>query len=95
MLFTFAGGTGHFYPLVPFARAAVRAGHEVAFGAQPGMLTTVEQAGFTAWDTGGQTLLDTAQRTPLLPLDMAWEEGFVRDHYAGTTARDRSARTSH
>ena len=31
MLFTFAGGTGHFLPLVPFARAAEVAGHVIAF----------------------------------------------------------------
>jgi hypothetical protein len=39
MLFTFAGGTGHFLPLVPLARAAEQAGHRVAFGGQPGMLS--------------------------------------------------------
>jgi UDP:flavonoid glycosyltransferase YjiC (YdhE family) len=40
MLFTFAGGPGHFLPLVPFARAAQAAGHAVAFGAQRDLLTT-------------------------------------------------------
>jgi UDP:flavonoid glycosyltransferase YjiC (YdhE family) len=42
MLFTFAGGTGHFLPLVPLARSAEQAGHTVAFTGQPGMLEVVE-----------------------------------------------------
>lgn len=91
MLFTFAGGTGHFLPLVPFARAAEDTGHVVAFGAQPGMLSTVEAAGFGAFDTGGRTLLVTSERTPLLELDMAREERAVRDGFAGRTARERAA----
>jgi UDP:flavonoid glycosyltransferase YjiC (YdhE family) len=90
MLFTFAGGTGHFMPLLPFARAAEAAGHVVAFGAQPGVLTTVEEAGFIAFDTGGRTLLVTSERTPLLEVDMAREERAVRDGYAGRTARERA-----
>jgi UDP:flavonoid glycosyltransferase YjiC (YdhE family) len=91
MLFTFAGGTGHFLPLVPLARAAEAAGHVVAFGAQPGLLTTVEEAGFRVYDTGGRTLLVASERTPLLEVDMAREERAVRDGYAGRTARERAA----
>ena len=30
ILFAFAGGQGHFDPLVPLARAAAAAGHDVA-----------------------------------------------------------------
>jgi UDP:flavonoid glycosyltransferase YjiC (YdhE family) len=92
MLFTFAGGTGHFLPLVPFARAAENAGHIVAFGAQPGMLATLAEAGFSAWDTGGRTLLETTERTPLLEFDLAREERAVRDGYAGRTARERATK---
>ena len=55
-LFTFAGGGGHFDPLGPIARGAEDAGHVVAFGCQPGMTPVVEAAGFTAFDTGGDTL---------------------------------------
>jgi UDP:flavonoid glycosyltransferase YjiC (YdhE family) len=90
MLFTFAGGTGHFLPLVPFARAAERAGHIIAFGAQPGMMATVAEAGFSAFDTGGRTLLVTTQRTPLLEYDLAREHRAIRDGFAGTTARERA-----
>jgi len=46
MLFTFAGGTGHFLPLVPFARAAETARHIVAFAGQADAFATVENAGF-------------------------------------------------
>ena len=90
MLFTFAGGTGHFLPLVPFARAAENAGHIVAFGAQPGMLATVAEAGFSAHDTGGRTLLETTERTPLLEFDLVREERAVREGFAGRTARERA-----
>ena len=92
ILFTFAGGTGHFLPLVPFARAAEDAGHVVAVGAQLGMLTTVEGVGFTAFDTGGRTLLSTSERMPLLELDMEREVRAVCDGYAGRTARERASR---
>jgi UDP:flavonoid glycosyltransferase YjiC (YdhE family) len=91
MLFTFAGGTGHFLPLVPLARAAERAGHRVAFGGQSGMVSVVEQGGFSAFDTGGPTLLDTSERTPLLELDMEREIRAVREGFAGRTARERAA----
>jgi UDP:flavonoid glycosyltransferase YjiC (YdhE family) len=92
MLFTFSGGTGHFLPLVPLARAAERAGHIVAFGAQPGMIATVDEAGFSAFDTGGPTLLVTTERTPLLEYDLAREHRAIRDGFAGRTARERATK---
>jgi UDP:flavonoid glycosyltransferase YjiC (YdhE family) len=92
MLFTFAGGTGHFLPLVPFARAAERAGHIIAFGAQPGMMATVVERGFIAFDTGGPTLLVTRERTPLLEYDLGREHRAIRDGYAGRTARERATK---
>ena len=91
MLFTFAGGTGHFLPLVPLARAAEHGGHLVAFGGQPGMLTVIEAAGFSGFDTGGATLLSSSERTPLLELDMERELRAVREGFAGRTARRRAA----
>lgn len=90
MLFTFAGGTGHFLPLLPFARAAEAAGHVVAFAAQPGVLATVEAAGFSGYDTGGRTLLVATERTPLLQVDMAREERAVSEGFAGATACERA-----
>jgi UDP:flavonoid glycosyltransferase YjiC (YdhE family) len=92
MLFTFAGGTGHFLPIVPFARAAEAAGHAVAFGVQKDALVTVEDAGFHAFDTGGRTLLLATERTPLLELDMERELSAVRNSFAGKVARERASK---
>src|ERR1700681_4226538 len=92
MLFTFAGGTGHFLPLVPFARVAENEGHIVAFAAQPGMLATVAAAGFSGHDGGGRTLLVTTERTPLLEFDLARELSAIRDGYAGRTSRERATK---
>lgn len=95
MLFTFAGATGHFLPLVPFARAAEAFGHVVAFAGQAGALRAVEEAGFTAFDTGGPTLLKATDRTPLLPLDMDREIAAVRDGFAGRVAHERTPKIRH
>ena len=92
MLFTFAGGTGHFQPLVQLAHAAERAGHTVAFAGQPGMMATVEEAGFGGFDTGGRTLLETTERTPLLEFDLAREHRAIRETFAGKAARERATR---
>jgi UDP:flavonoid glycosyltransferase YjiC (YdhE family) len=90
ILFTFAGGTGHFLPLAPVARAAGAAGHVVAFAGQPRMVPTVEAAGFTAFDTGGDTLLATRERQPLVELDAQREARVVREVFAGSIARERA-----
>ena len=44
-LFTSTQGAGHFNPLVPFARAFERAGHEVMFAGPPALGGPVEAAG--------------------------------------------------
>jgi len=90
ILFSFAGGSGHFDPLVPIARAAGAAGHTVAFGGQPAMVPTIEAAGFTGFATGGDTF-GTPKRRPLLALDAEREDRALRDGFAGRTARDRGA----
>jgi UDP:flavonoid glycosyltransferase YjiC (YdhE family) len=91
ILFTFAGGTGHFLPLVPIARAAEVAGHVVAFAGQAGMVPTVEAAGFEAFDTRGASLLVTSKRTALLEFDAEREAHAVRDGYARRIAGERAA----
>ena len=91
VLFSFAGGSGHFLPLVPVARAMHAAGHDVAFAGQPAMLSAVEAAGFAAFATGGETLRSSAERMALLPFDAAREDRAVRDGFAGRVARDRAA----
>ena len=90
ILFTFAGGSGHFEPLVPIARAAAVAGHIVAFAGQPAMVPAVEAAGFTAFATAGATVGNTPKRLPLLKLDAEREDRALREGYATRIARERA-----
>lgn len=90
ILFTFAGGNGHFQPLVPIARAAAARGHQVAFACQNGMLAPVEAEGFTTFDTGGATLLQSDTRTALLELDSDREDRAIRHTFADRVARQRT-----
>ncbi len=46
VLFTTIAATGHFQPLVPFARALQAAGHSVAFATTPDFVATIEASGF-------------------------------------------------
>ena len=43
-------GAGHFNPLLPFARAFERAGHELLFAGPPTLARAVEDAGFRFWE---------------------------------------------
>ncbi len=52
ILFTTLQFAGHFHPLVPIARAAVAAGHEVAVACAASFVPTVERAGFRAFPAG-------------------------------------------
>jgi UDP:flavonoid glycosyltransferase YjiC (YdhE family) len=51
-LFTTQPLPGHFQPLVPLARAATDAGHDVAFACAPSFVPIVESAGFDAFAAG-------------------------------------------
>jgi len=55
ILFTTIAASGHLHPLVPIARAATDAGHEVAFACRPSFGPTVERAGFCAFPAGYET----------------------------------------
>lgn len=90
ILFSFAGGQGHFLPLAPIARAARAAGHAVAFACQPALVDAVARAGFAAFETGGNTT-NTA-RKELLPVDTAREQRAVQRAYAGRIAQERAGR---
>lgn len=90
ILFTFTGGTGHFLPSLPIACALTARGHQVVFSAQEAMLTTVQNSGFEAIDSGGRTLADPSMRGPLLPVDRAREERGMREFFAGRVARERA-----
>jgi UDP:flavonoid glycosyltransferase YjiC (YdhE family) len=48
-LFSSTRGAGHFNPLVPFARAFERAGHELLFAGPPDLAGAVDGAGFEFW----------------------------------------------
>jgi UDP:flavonoid glycosyltransferase YjiC (YdhE family) len=52
ILFTTAQFSGHLHPLVPVARAAVAAGHDVAFACAASFVPTVERVGFRAFRAG-------------------------------------------
>lgn len=91
ILFTFAGGNGHFQPLAPFARAAQSAGHTVAFAGQEKMLPVIEAAGFAAFGAGGPTLQSIPRRVELLPVDPQREDRALRDAFATRVARQRAA----
>jgi UDP:flavonoid glycosyltransferase YjiC (YdhE family) len=90
-LFTFAGGNGHFEPLIPIARAAEAAGHIVAFAGQPVMIPAIEAAGFTAFATAGATFSSTPERLPLLKLDLEREDRDLREGFVRRLARTRAA----
>jgi UDP:flavonoid glycosyltransferase YjiC (YdhE family) len=47
VLFSTAAGTGHFGPLIPFAKACVAAGHTVAVAAPGRFAEAVTGSGFT------------------------------------------------
>jgi UDP:flavonoid glycosyltransferase YjiC (YdhE family) len=48
-LFSSTRGAGHFNPLVPFARAFERAGHDLLFAGPPDLARAVDAAGFRFW----------------------------------------------
>jgi UDP:flavonoid glycosyltransferase YjiC (YdhE family) len=91
MLFAFAGGSGHFLPLVPIARAAEAVGHEVAVVCPPGMAGRVAAEGFAALPAGVRGDDAPPVRMPLLPLDAEREDRDVRDGFAGWMASERAA----
>lgn len=49
-LFSSTRGAGHFNPLVPFARAFLRAGHEVMVAGPPDLAGPAAEAGFDFWE---------------------------------------------
>ena len=89
ILFAFAGGQGHFDPLMPLARAAAAAGHEVAVTGRADMLEAIRERGFEAIESPG-TAPDPAARMPLKAYDPADEERALREWYAGELARQRA-----
>ncbi len=62
-LFTTQPGYGHFFPLVPLARAARGAGHEVAFATSASFGPSVEKAGFASLPAGRDWLEADIERS--------------------------------
>lgn len=91
LLVTFAGGYGHLGPMLPVARAAVAAGHDVAVAPRPALVGTVETAGFPVLATGDPALDPAPVRLPLRPVDPAAEDRVLVEGFAGLIARDRAA----
>jgi UDP:flavonoid glycosyltransferase YjiC (YdhE family) len=89
VLFAFAGGNGHFRPLVPIARALAAAGHTIAFTGEPLMVPIVESAGFTAFPSG-PNLGSDGERRPLLAVDREREDAVLRDGFVRRTAPRRA-----
>jgi UDP:flavonoid glycosyltransferase YjiC (YdhE family) len=75
-LFSSTRGAGHFNPLVPFARAFERAGHELMFAGPPDLAAAVEAAGFDFWQFDPppeDELGEIWRRVPELPPEEANE----------------------
>ena len=87
ILFTFMGGPGHFYPLLPVARAAEAAGHTVAVASPGGLVAKIEAAGFTAIPTSEKRKPSTTDEPlpeylPVAPIDLEREERDLREAFA-------------
>jgi UDP:flavonoid glycosyltransferase YjiC (YdhE family) len=88
VLVGFTGGRGHAEPLVPIARAAEAAGHEVAFAGRAAHVPEIEALGFRTVAAGPDVV---PERRPLAALDSEREGRVLRDVFAGTIARSRAA----
>jgi len=83
ILFSFAGGPGHFDPMVPIVQAAQAAGHTSAVACGPSRVSVVQTAGFTAFGIGPARSRDPARRLPLQEVDVTREERDLRERFAG------------
>jgi UDP:flavonoid glycosyltransferase YjiC (YdhE family) len=71
LLITFVGGLGHLAPLLPLARAAREAGHQVAIAGSGGLVPRIEEAGFAAFATSPRLHHDQrSQGQPRKPLEV-------------------------
>jgi UDP:flavonoid glycosyltransferase YjiC (YdhE family) len=96
ILFTFEGGSGHFNPLVPLARAAEAGGHGVAFACAPRQIPAVEATGFPVFpagiDVGSTPETDAMERRYEAIPDIAEREKLLlREGFAGWYARHKAA----
>ena len=87
ILFTFVMGRGHYEPLVPLARAAVAAGHTVAFAGSGDVPKVAQAAGFEAFAIAPDRA--PPERKPLVPVDVEREQRDLVAHLAGRAPRER------
>lgn len=82
VLFATTAGSGHLGPLLPFAHACRRAGHEVAVAAPAGFATAVEATGFAHLafgDAPDDEWMAVMQSLPGLPDEAARNATVVRE----------------
>jgi UDP:flavonoid glycosyltransferase YjiC (YdhE family) len=89
VLFTTVAATGHFQPLVPFARALLAAGHIVAFATTPDFVAAIESSGFRCFAVGVPTSpkgvmeergIDRSRLSPEEANLVAWRWFFLGEH---------------
>jgi hypothetical protein len=83
-LITFAGGAGHFHPLVPIAQSVATPGQ-----LSPSLPAAVESAGFVALATG-EAREEVREQMPLLAPDLDREDRDLRERFARHGARVRA-----
>lgn len=93
LLLSFVGGLGHLTPLLPLARAARDAGHEVAIAGSGGLVGSIEEQGFTAYATSEARHHSGAdqERTPLEVMAPAATEAEFAANFADRGARRMAA----
>lgn len=90
LLFSFAGGRGHFEPLVAIANAARFDGHGVAFACAPSMAEVVAGAGFATLPLGDAARFPSPLRLPLRPVDLERERQEFRERFVARAAQYRA-----
>ena len=90
VLLTFAGGPGHFLPLLPLARAAERAGHTLAVAHRDDPLVTdmVRAEGFASFPIDAARVLYPGI-VPILEVNRDLAESYARDSFGTAIARER------
>jgi UDP:flavonoid glycosyltransferase YjiC (YdhE family) len=90
VLFAFVGGPGHGDPLVPIARAAVGAGHDVAFACRASLADAWSASGFEVFPLGQAGARPARSMKPLLEVDVAREERDVGERFARGQTPERT-----
>jgi UDP:flavonoid glycosyltransferase YjiC (YdhE family) len=91
ILFSFAGGPGHLRPLLPLARAARAAGHQVAVAAGGASVDSAAGTGFPVLRTS-PARPRTRERLPLEVVDATAARAEFRQNFADRGARVRQPR---